>query len=64
MATSPLTFVQQSLDELKKVKWPSRDDVIRLTIAVLAISLLVGVFLGTIDYMLTELINFILKRQF
>lgn len=64
MATSPLSFVRQSYDELKKVVWPSRDEVVRLTIAVIAIALLVGVFLGTIDYMLTELIDFILQRDF
>ncbi|OGH48226.1 MAG: preprotein translocase subunit SecE [Candidatus Levybacteria bacterium RIFCSPLOWO2_01_FULL_39_10] len=62
MTTSPLTFVRESYDELKKVKWPTRDDIIRLTIAVVAISLLVGVLLGSIDLFLTKLTDFLLNR--
>ena len=62
MTTSPLTFVRESYDELKKVKWPTRDDIIRLTIAVVAISLLVGVLLGSIDLLLTKLTDFLLNR--
>ena len=46
MTTSPITFVRQSLDELKKVTWPTRAEIIRLTISVIIISLIVGLFLG------------------
>jgi len=62
MATHPVTFVKQAFDELKKVKWPSRDDVIRLTISVVVISIIVGIFLGSMDFFLTNLIDTVLSR--
>lgn len=40
--------------ELSQVVWPKRNDVIRMTIIVLAISAAVGIYLGGIDYLLTK----------
>ena len=31
MATTPVNFLREVRDELKKVVWPTRDEVIRLT---------------------------------
>jgi len=62
MTTPPHVFVKQAFDELKKVKWASRDDVVRLTISVVAISTIVGIFLGSIDFFLTNLIDTVLSR--
>ena len=57
--TSPITYIQQTYDELKKVTWPTRSDVVKLTIIVLVISLIVGLYIGALDYifvMATEII--------
>lgn len=62
MAISPVTFVKQVFDELKKVTWPTKEEIIRLTFAVIVISILVGVFLGGIDLALTSGLDIILKR--
>lgn len=62
MATSPITFTKQAVDELKKVTWPTRDEVIRLTVAVLVISTVVGLFLGGIDFVLTKTLEILLNR--
>ncbi len=61
MPTSPVTFVKEARDELLKVKWPSRDEVVRLTSAVLIISAFVGLFLGSADFVLTKLLALIIK---
>jgi len=61
MATAPTTFVKQAIDELKKVKWPTRIEIIRLTVSVLVISAVVGVFLGGIDFVLTKVMEVIIK---
>ena len=45
------------MDELKKVVWPTRREAIRLTIMVLAICVVVGIFLGAIDYGFSELVT-------
>lgn len=61
MTTSPFTFVKQSLDELKKVTWPTRTEVIRLTVSVVIISFIVGVFLGGADLILTKVMEIVIK---
>ena len=61
MRTSPVTFGKEAYEELKKVKWPTRADIIRLTITVLVISVVVGVFLGGIDLLLTKVTELILR---
>jgi preprotein translocase subunit SecE len=62
MAFSPITFGKEAVDEIKKVTWPTRDEIIRLTITVIAISVIVGVFLGGIDFLLTKLFEIIINR--
>ncbi|OGK38737.1 preprotein translocase subunit SecE [Candidatus Roizmanbacteria bacterium RIFCSPHIGHO2_12_FULL_41_11] len=52
---SPVIFLKEVQEELKKVVWPTRDEVIRLTFVVILISLVVGLFLGGIDFILTKL---------
>jgi len=61
MATTPITFLKETRDELKKVVWPTRDEVIRLTMVVIIVSLIVGFYLGGMDYIFTKLITLILR---
>lgn len=61
MATTPVIFLKETKDELKKVVWPTRDEVVRLTSVVIIVSLIVGLFLGGIDYILTNLLTLIIK---
>jgi preprotein translocase subunit SecE len=62
MATaSPTVFLREVQDELKKVVWPTRKEVIRLTFTVIAVSIIVGLFLGGVDFVLTKLIQVVLK---
>ena len=62
MATTPVTFLKEVRDELQKVVWPSKEEIIRLTTVVIVISLVVGVYLGGADYILTKLFEFLVKR--
>ena len=59
--TSPVVFLREVRDELQKVVWPTRDEVIRLTGVVILVSLIVGIFLGGIDYILTNLLSLVIK---
>jgi len=63
MATTPANFLREVRDELQKVVWPTRDEIIRLTAVVLLISLFVGLFLGGTDYILTKLIGLLVTRR-
>jgi preprotein translocase subunit SecE len=62
MATSPITFTKQAVDELKKVTWPTRAEITRLTVSVIVISAVVGIFLGAIDFGLTKILETLLNR--
>ena len=63
MATTPVNFLRETRDELNKVVWPTRNEVIRLTGVVIIVSVFVGVFLGTTDFILTKLIELIVVRR-
>jgi preprotein translocase subunit SecE len=58
--TTPITFLRQTYDELRKVKWPTRAEAIRLTIVVIIISLGIGLYIGALDYLLTKLMGALL----
>ncbi len=62
MAKTPITFLKEVQDELKKVVWPTRPEVIRLTFVVIFISLIVGFFLGGIDMVLVKGIELFINR--
>ncbi|MBP6882650.1 MAG: preprotein translocase subunit SecE [Candidatus Levybacteria bacterium] len=59
--TSPITFVTQTYDELKKVVWPTKEELTKLTIIVLFISLIVGIYIGGIDLILTKITEVLIK---
>ena len=42
-------FAQESWSELRKVTWPTRDQVIRLTVLVILISVVVSVYIFLFD---------------
>jgi preprotein translocase subunit SecE len=63
MATTPIVFLKEVRDELKKVVWPTRDEVIRLTGVVILVSLFVGIFLGGADFILTKLVGLLITRK-
>jgi preprotein translocase subunit SecE len=56
------TFLKEVRQELKKVTWPTRQETVKYTIIVVAVSLAVAAFLGSVDFGLTWAINkFIIK---
>jgi preprotein translocase subunit SecE len=53
-------FVKEAKIELKKVKWPTRAELIDSTKVVLATSFLLAAFIGGVDFLLSQLINSLL----
>ena len=49
------------IDELKKVSWPSRRETMRLTLVVVGVSLIIGLYIGITDILLTKGLEFITK---
>lgn len=57
-----ITFLKEVRIEVKKVNWPTREEVWRNTLLVIAVSFVVALYLGGIDFIFTKILNtFILK---
>lgn len=55
-------FLNEVKEELGKVTWPSQEQTIRYTILVILVAVVVGLFLGGLDYILTAMTAFILDQ--
>lgn len=55
-------FFNEVKVELSKVVWPKRDEVIRLTLIVVIISIIFGVFTGGLDFLFTKFLEFLVSR--
>ena len=60
--TLPTVFIKQVTDELKKVAWPTRAEITRLTISVIIISAAVGIFLSGVDLLLTKVMEVAINK--
>ena len=52
-------YLQKSWSELKKVAWPTRDQVRNLTVLVFIVSAAIGIFIAFWDYIFTLVIQLI-----
>ena len=46
---NPITFLQETVSELRKAVWPSKEETTRLTVIVIALSVVIGIFLVGLD---------------
>ena len=58
---APVKFLNEVISELKKVTWPTREETIKLTTVVIAISILVGIFIGGLDAILVQIQKLVFK---
>ncbi len=56
-------FFGDIVEEMKKVSWPSRQQTIRLTVIVITISLIIGIYIGTIDILLTKVLELLTRTR-
>ena len=54
-------YFNDTIQELRKVAWPSKDELIGSTIVVVVMSLLVSIFIGVVDQVLNKLVNLLVK---
>ena len=54
---SPIEFSREAWQELRKVTWPSRETVLRLTLIVLVISALIAAYIFLFDNLFTIVIT-------
>ncbi len=54
-------FLREVRAEMTKVTYPTREDTLRLTAVVIAISIVVGAYLGGLDYVFNELLRLLIS---
>lgn len=54
-------FLRESKAELKKVVWPSRDDVVSSVKVVIISTIIVAIILGLLDFAFTEAFRALMK---
>ena len=54
---SKLRFFAEAVEELKKARWPTRQEALRLSLLVLIVCIVVGAILGALDYGFTRLLT-------
>jgi len=53
--------VGETISELKRVTWPTREETIRLTVMVVAVAVVVGAFLGLVDIAFSRVMDVFLS---
>ncbi len=54
-------YLKGSREELSKVVWPSRETITNHTVMVIGISIAVAIFLGTIDFVLSKVLEVVIR---
>jgi preprotein translocase subunit SecE len=58
--TKLINYIKASVEEMKKVTWPTRKETTRYTWLVIGLSLSVAAFLGLLDYVFNYALGFII----
>ena len=56
-----IRMIGEVAGELRRVTWPSREETVRLTVIVIAVSVAIGAFLGLVDLGFSRLMTFVLN---
>ncbi len=59
--TAPVRFFREIWDELKLVVWPTRKEILRLTTIVIILSVIMGLYIGGLDYVFTQGVESLLR---
>lgn len=55
-------FIKESYEELKKAKWPNKDEIVKLTLSLIVISAGMGLFVSLWDYVFKGLLTLLINR--
>jgi len=57
----PISFLKEVKLELSKVAWSTRSELLASTIVVIVVTVLLGIFIGLIDAVLSKLLTLLFK---
>ncbi len=55
------TYIKDSLAELKKVVWPTKNQLINYTIVVIGMAIGIAVFFSVLDYIFNIMLEFLIS---
>jgi preprotein translocase subunit SecE len=55
-------YIQEVIQEIKKVSWPSKQQTINKTVLVIVVSAVVSIYIGGLDVLLQQLMKMLLKQ--
>jgi preprotein translocase subunit SecE len=56
-----LNYLGEVRGELKKVVWPKKQEVTKLTLIVVLISVIIGLYVGILDFAFTKLLELLIS---
>lgn len=54
-------FLKEVREELKKVRWPTKSEMIKLTTVVIFITLVIALYIGALDFVFAKMMEVILR---
>jgi len=54
-------YMNEAVEELRHVRWPTRQQAVRLSTIVLGFTLISSALFGVVDYLLSEVVKFFLS---
>lgn len=57
-------YINDSLSELRQVRWPTRQQAIRLSLIVIVFTAISSIVFGVIDYGLSQVVSFLLSLTY
>ncbi len=61
IVAKPVNFLREVRAELGKVAWSTRRELLASTVVVIIVTLILGVFIGIIDVILSKLLTILFK---
>lgn len=56
-----INFIKESIVEFKKVQWPTKRQTLRLTLLVIGVSLIIGIYVSGLDLGYKKLLSLFIK---
>ncbi len=54
-------YVTSVRSEIGRVSWPSRKEVVSLTVLIILLAVVLGIYLGLVDIILQQILRFLLR---
>jgi len=54
-------FLKEVQSELKKVRWPNKKELVKLTTVVIIVTIIVSIYIGGLDFIFAKLMEILIR---